>query len=160
MMIRPPWNRRLLLLSIAVASAGVGCSRSIIPDGTVIDTRVFAYLECIDCLRGQRAVVIRMGDSAVPSLRVALERGPDSQRVQILDSTLRRRLTLLRPGIAERQVRAYRASYTRRAADALGDIGGGLAISALCAGRGNTPPGSVDRKTIDSALVRSSGTCP
>ena len=82
--------------------------------GKSLDTRVFGYLECIDCLGGERAVVLRMGDSAVPSLRTALLRGPDPQRVHILDSTLRRRLEVVRPGIADRQVKAYRSSYTRR----------------------------------------------
>ena len=154
------WSGRLLFLAIAITSTAVGCSPADFVDQTVIGTRVFAFLECIDCMSGERATVLRMGDSAVSSLRTALVRGPDPRRIQILDSTLRLRLEAIRPGIASRQVRAYRASYIRRAADALGEIGGGQAISALCLGRGNTPIGSANRNAIDSALVRASGACP
>lgn len=160
MMRGPTWYRRLVLLTIAVAAAVAGCGPADFVDQTVLDTRVFNYLECIDCLSGERMAVIRMADSAVPSLRTALLRGPDPRRVQILDSALRDRLQAERPGIAGRQVRAYRASYTRRAADALGDIGGGLAIGTLCASRGNNPPASAERRVIDSALFRAGGTCP
>jgi len=60
-----------------VCATFVGCAA---PPPAEIDA-VTEYLECIDCATVALRPVVALGDTAVPTLRWALEQGPSPQRV-------------------------------------------------------------------------------
>lgn len=130
-----------------------------------VDARVLALMECVECYDGERDAVIEMGAAALTSLREALMHGPSPDRLAQLERSLRTLRTpgrgaLTEPAIAY-QLRSYRNLYTRRAADALGGIGGSAAKAMLCAvDSAAAPPVGAGRKFVDSAIARIGGTCP
>lgn len=150
-----------IIAATIVVAALAACSRQVSPPAYALDERVFVFLECLDCMSGERERVILMGDSAVPSLQLALLRGPDPKRVAALARALgQRSIAVSSPGLATRQVEVYRGSYWRRAAGALRDIGGPLAQRALCESKAARASPGLDRAYLDSAIARAGAGCP
>jgi len=132
----------------------------------VVAGSVLRWMQCQECIDGERAAVVAMGDSAVPDLRRLLIDGPPADFVDRVRAEAR--TPLQRPtGVqvppqtfVERVVEDFRSSYRVRASSALGLIGGPAAIAALCAGRAQSFGRREVRAAIDSALVLVSGSCP
>ncbi|MCC7052741.1 MAG: hypothetical protein IT355_05700 [Gemmatimonadaceae bacterium] len=152
-----------------LALAPIGCSdRFGVTAGAAqadFDPRVLAYLECIECIDGERATVVGMGSVAVPGLRRAVLQGPAPARMALLDSTLRTlrkrigRSRLLEPAITQQKV-SFRTLYFRRGSDALGAIGSDSAIAALCLARQVDDVPARQRRFADSTLARMGASCP
>lgn len=127
---------------------------------TAIDRRVLVLMECEECNSAERDTVIQLGAQAIPSLRVALVRGPSERRRAIVDSSLRSFTKPPPSGAAiALLLRNYRSAYRRRAADALGAIGGPAARATLCEGRALNDLSPFERAVIDSALAHVGGSC-
>lgn len=153
------WRRRASAMLIVVTAVSA-CCEATIAKNQQLDPRVFALLECIDCLRGEHAIVLRMGDTAVPSLRLALLRGPDPERLRVMRYNLRvSRLEARSHGFAERQELSYRASYLRRATEALLANNSDSARSVLCTSLRMTSPSPADRQYVESVLKRARVAC-
>lgn len=107
---------------------------------------IIAYLECEECMDGERAAVVKLGRTAVPTLAAALREGPSDVQLELL----RRHITNTHRKLKEyeqthpeakplRSVEFYVKLYTdnylalhqSRAATALGAIGGPEARRAL-----------------------------
>jgi len=154
------WSRRWVICATIAAASIAACRAPRIEQADTLDDRVFVFLECIDCTNGERARVILMGDSAVPSLRLALLNGPDSLRVDALERALSgRTLAVASPDLVRRQAEVYRGSYRRRAAGALRDIGGLPAHRALCESKATRVSLGADSAYVDSAIVRAGARC-
>lgn len=94
------------------------------------DARVKRMLGCIECMAGEQAAVVAMGDSAIPALRA----------IVLGDSSI--------------------AAIPRaRASLALGLIGGDTARHVLCEGKAMALAPR-EHRFIDSALVLAGGSCP
>ncbi|MEO7521642.1 MAG: hypothetical protein ABIW79_07490 [Gemmatimonas sp.] len=147
----------LLAFSCAACNGASTSTQSTVP----IDGRVLAFMECEECIQGERARVVQMGDTAVQALREALSHGPNPHRVAIVDSSLRQ-FTKPPPSQAAiaYQLRIFRALYARRSALALGLIGTPAAKAALCEARQFAPLSPAERAAVDSSLAMIGGTCP
>ena len=150
-----------------------------------IDRRIWEMSLCIECIDGEFAGVVAMGDPAIPGLGYFLLHGPP-------DSTVARQRAALsgpfpvpgsstgggrNPGrggrgststgarivppvqIVDRRIEDYKAIYRIRSSLALGHIGGDSARRVLCAGKAMQFRPDVGRM-IDSALKLLNGTCP
>jgi hypothetical protein len=152
-----------------------------------IDVRLWDMVRCIECIDGEQAAVVAMGQSAVPGLRFFLLNGaPDSTIARERDALSgpfqvgavitppgragrggRSSSTIGPPGtvvvppaaVVAQRVDDFKAIYQMRSSLALGLIGTDSARRVLCEGK--AAPLRVDvRKMIDSALVLLNGTCP
>ena len=120
----------------------VCCANELEPgDREIIDR----WLHCAECRSGERAAVRNLGPRVVPVLKRALEEGPpqdylDNMRLKfegLYTSVLRTTTSPLdssalpRAAYVERGVANYVATYQKRAATSLSDIGGPEAAAAL-----------------------------
>ena len=137
-----------------------------------VSTAVYSYLECIDCVDGEFALVTSLGDSAVSLLGHFLVAGPPAGRVTRLRRHLDSLYVLVREEIEESGDTAdaptkqdyvdvaldnYAATYRARAAAALGRIKGTESRRYLDSARtldslGAWPPRPDVTAKIDAAL--------
>lgn len=157
-------GRMALLGSLTLGILGVACVDAVGRQQS--DAAIFAWMQCHDCLNGERARVVALGDTAVPRLRHLLLDGPPPEHVAAVESQLDRLARdlpvpgVLTPEVRAAQLEGFRELYRLRAASALAGIGSADAQSALCAPRLAPPPGPL-RDAVDSALARiGRGPCP
>ena len=162
-------RRWFLILALAVAILGTlaGCLRWIGQRAAARESRVYAWILCEECDRGERARVVALGDAVVPLLESLLRNGPSAERTQQMKSYL---APLARAGPGRGPVSPtvlasilsdYELLYRVKAASALSGIGGAKALHALCDARGQSAPNPAVKRAIDTALARrqGGGTC-
>jgi len=165
------WRRWFSLLAVAVVILGTiaSCRRwfshRVTPES---EARVYAWILCEECDRGEREHVVALGDAVVPLLQRLLRDGPPAERRQQIQNYLAP-LALPRPGRApvSRAIVAslaanYELLYRVKAASALSLMNGGNALRALCEVRRRNAPDPIVTGVIDTALARrpGGGTCP
>jgi hypothetical protein len=107
------------------------------PEKSLVASRdIVTWLECEECVAGELEAVVRLDQTAVPSLVASLREGPPSARREVqrrhLALTYRRlKLAMTEEQYVLRYVENYLALYRIRAAEALGAIGGPAATQAL-----------------------------
>jgi hypothetical protein len=130
-----PRPAHAVIVQFAVATAGLlsACGLSAKEDRTIE-----AWLNCDECVHGERAAVRALGQDAVPTLERALRQGPPQERLAIMNQKARsihRSLdTAARVPVqiyVSQLERNYVANYQKRAAVALADLGGDRARNAL-----------------------------
>lgn len=149
-------QRTPMIVGGALLALLIGCRATPAPQRTEAD-RVLAYLQCQECINGERKAVIAMGDTAVVQLRQLLLNGPPAYRVQIVRTRLQRLAPQAPSAVLQDQLSDFDASYRLRAADALSAIGGNAARDAMCRARAQPLRPEV-RAKLDTALLSSS--CP
>jgi len=99
---------------------------------------VEAWLLCGECAHGERAAVAALGMAAYPVLRDALANGPPANfrdniraKFRSVYRTTAPSAALSESQYAERAVENFVATYKKRAALSLGDIGGAQAMATL-----------------------------
>lgn len=97
---------------------------------------IVAWLECEECADGELAAVVRLEQTAVPSLVASLRDGPpparrEAQRRHLVLTYRRLKLAMTEEQYVRRYAENYFALYRIRAADALSAIGGPAATQAL-----------------------------
>jgi hypothetical protein len=151
----------LVLLALACANPNVAPS----PSPSVGVTRaVYAWMQCQDCLDGERNRVVALGDSAVPMLQGLLS-GPPVEHMNAVRRSIEE-LAARMPAprmpsqiTIDQQLAVFHSMYVGRAASALAGIGDSLSRKALCDARAtNLAP--VDRRAVDAAIMTIGGTCP
>jgi len=157
--------RRAALSTLAAIAAGCAVIRgSPQPDPAVITHRVYTFMLCQECIGGERADVVALGNSAVPLLRSTLLAGPppdqSARMTQTLSTPARPLHSAPSQATIDLQIADFDAMYRVRAVDGLAAIGGDDARHALCAGK--TTPALRQRiySKIDTALARIGGACP
>ena len=150
--------RRVVLICFSAAT-GSACRTNgrITPDTAT--ARVLALMECIECNRGERAAVLALGQLARPSLDSALG-GPHVHRLAVVDSALRFAIPPVPAHVIQLQLKAYKSMYRRRAANALGIIGGPRALALLCRARTDTSLRASDSASINQAILQQGRPCP
>lgn len=149
---------------IGVATA---CEQKIEPQQAAILSRIVAeWFECEECEDGQLEAVVKQGDNAVPSLILALSKGPSTASRYLVHRNLDSRYTQLkefekkhpkgrvvssREEFVARYVDNYDAKYRIRAAQALGEIGGPKSVRALESSLGVAKRADV-RDAVEEAL--------
>ena len=137
MCTRAATDRRAALALLVIAAA---CR----PTEELPRDEVLAWLTCMDCIDGEAADVVGLGEEAVPELRRALDGPPamlaDSVRARSLhdwERTARFSISegqpvpMGRDEFLDEEVERFATAYRMRAADALGRIGGSRARAAL-----------------------------
>lgn len=138
----------------------MSCANELAPgDREIIDR----WLHCAECRSGERAAVRAIGPRAVPTLVKALEGGPPAEyrdnmrrKVNTLYTSIKTTASgpdssaLPRTAYVERGVANYEATYRKRAAVSLGDIGTPEAVSALQAAA--PPGGTIHRADVIEAI--------
>jgi len=155
--------RRSRLLTVgclvALTTPLYGCLGSTAKTTATMETeRVLAYMQCQECIEGEREAVIAMGDTAVTQLRQFLLNGPPADRVQLVRLQLQRIAPNASNSVIDHQLSSFDASYRLRAADALGAIGSPAAREGLCRARSQPGLRSEVRAAVRSRLA--SGSCP
>lgn len=128
-----------------------------------VDGSVFSWVQCIDCMHGQFARVVALGDTAVPRLTEILISGPPVAHDSAYMESLRRIVTgqgTSALAVIDHQRRMFARTYRRRALEALEAIQSPPAIAALCLARLSTTPAELGRPAIDSSVARIGATCP
>ena len=154
-----PRARHALLVALVVALLAAACQPS--PP----DPALFDWVECADCQRDAYARVVALGTPAVPVLSDWLLNGPPIDRIANVRATTERLVTgqpiaeATKAAIVRKQVADYTRQYQRRAALALGGIGGSEALVALCRAR-TAAPTTLERAVLDTAVARTGGHCP
>lgn len=154
-----PRARDALLVALLVALLAAACQPS--PP----DPALFDWVECADCQRDAYARVVALGTPAVPVLSDWLLNGPPIDRIANVRTTTERLMTgqpiaeATQAAIVRKQVADYTRQYQRRAAFALGGIGGSQALVALCRAR-VAAPSTLERAVLDTAVARTGGHCP
>ena len=154
-----PRARDALLVALLVALLAAACQPS--PP----DPALFDWVECADCQPVAYARVVALGEPAVPVLSDWLLNGPPIDRLANVRTTTERLMTgqpiaeSTQAAIVRKQVADYTRQYQRRAAFALGGIGGSQALVALCRAR-VTAPTTLERAVLDTAVARTGGHCP
>lgn len=127
--------------AVLITPVLMSCPNELAPgDREIIDR----WLHCAECRSGERAAVRAIGPRAVPTLAKALKEGPPQEYLDNMESKFHTLYTgiramgsgpdssaLPRTAYVERGVANYTATYRKRAAASLGDIGTPEAISAL-----------------------------
>lgn len=164
MIHRPPRGRlvlSVLLTATAIAATCKGGEPS-------IDERIWRMVRCIECMEGEQAAVVAMGQSAIPALRYFLLNGPPDTTVARKDSALRAPLRPPSPTLGpvvpaapyvQRRVDDFVATFRIRSSYALGLIGTDSARRVLCQGKTMQFRPDVVR-AIDSSLAILQGSCP
>lgn len=160
---------RPLLLGLGVAMLSA-CDE---PDAGVapaVASTTYRWMQCHDCMNGERDGVIALGDTAVPLLRKVLQDGPPDPHVATVARSLRELADRSRgrdaPDYATRVfvLSRFRSMYQLRAISALRGIGTPDAVAALCAARQRamTRAGTSRSVTsaLDSAVLRLPRPCP
>lgn len=120
---------RSILATILIA----GCYR-VCPK--MEEHRIDRWLTCDECIDGERAAVLAMGQEAVPALKAALV-GPSDARREVMKAKFADSYSvspiagLSQSAYVDSLHSNYVATYQKRAATALGDIGGSEAVAAL-----------------------------
>jgi hypothetical protein len=164
-MMHRPRRERLVLSVLLVASATASTCNGGEP---AIDRRIWRMVRCIECMEGEQAAVVAMGQGAIPALRYFLLNGPPDTTVARKESALRAPLRPPSPTLGpiipstiyvKRRVEDFVATFRIRSSYALGLIGTDSARRVLC--RGKTMQFRPDVvRAIDSSLTILHGSCP
>ncbi|MEW5916835.1 MAG: hypothetical protein AB1762_10530, partial [Gemmatimonadota bacterium] len=134
MRVRRRLETRRALLGLLVAAAACGWSGLSAEQHATVDS----WLLCDDCANGELNAVQALGSAAIRRLEAALVNGPPADRRNIMRSKIEQRYQSLGSGASVSQgdyvnelLSNYVAMYHRRAAIALGAIGGDAARAAL-----------------------------
>ncbi|MBL0172224.1 MAG: hypothetical protein IPP90_16165 [Gemmatimonadaceae bacterium] len=131
-----------------------------------VDTIVYAWMQCQDCLSRERDRVMLLGDSAVPRLRDILINGPPPSHMESIQKSLQYLVSHADSGrvpsntVVAAQLEAFRTMYRIRAASALAGISNASAVSALCAGVAPSAPGSTPQVAASARVAELGGSCP
>ena len=132
-----PLARRTLPLLALLASA---CQPK--PSSPALDD----WAECADCGRDAYDRVVALGTPVVPTLSAWLLNGPPADRLALVRASSERvvsgatgSLSTQQAIVVNKQLADYTRQYRRRAALALGGIGGTAARTALCRARLSAP---------------------
>lgn len=152
---------------LSLGSPGAGQSPATLRSGqqASVDKIVYAWMQCQDCMAGERERVVSLGGTAVPRLRAILKEGPPPSHMAAIQKSLQYLVSHADSGrVPSRralaaQLDAFQSMYRVRAASALAGIGGRAALSALCAGVASSAPGSVVRAAARAGVAKLGGSC-
>jgi hypothetical protein len=130
------------MLALALVACQVPAQELSPEDAASARRTITAWLECEECVDGEREAVVALGGIALPTLVAVLREGPSPARREEMRRHLERVYRELRESGAElaagspeeyaqRYLGNFEALYRIRAAEGLGAIGGGEARRAL-----------------------------
>ena len=146
-LLEPRAQRRTMLVPFIVVAVLMISAFTCTPSqqNNELDPRLIAFLECQECIDGERDVVVKMGDSAVAALTRALLNGPTDYRVRLVEKSLE---MFINPtpsaSVIRAQLDSYRSLYRRRATYALGLIATPAAKVALCRAKATPNLSAID----------------